>query len=145
MEHTRIKLRPTNDYESMVRLGREAGLEIEELGPVLAAYGLFDGDDLIGCACLKERQGVFLVECLAVAEPLRGIGLGTRLVKAVESDARSRGAKKIFALARSPGFFQRRGYSVAEQGEVEYPNLSGCAGCPQFRNSCFPAIVWRDV
>jgi N-acetylglutamate synthase-like GNAT family acetyltransferase len=145
MDSVHIRLRPADDFAAMVKLGREAGLEIDHLGPVLSAYGLFDGDKLVGCACLKEREGAFLLECLAVAEPLRGTGLGTKLVRAVESDARGRGAKRLLVLARSPGFFQKVGYRIAEPGEVQYPTLSGCTGCPQFRNSCFPAVVLREI
>ena len=141
----RIELRPTNDFASMVKLGREAGLEIEQLGPTLAAYGLFDKDRLVGCACLKERAGVFLIECLAVSEDLRGIGLGTRLVRAVEADARGRGAKSLHALARSPDFFLRVGYRLANPAETEYPSTTSCEGCPQFRKSCSPAVVVRDL
>jgi N-acetylglutamate synthase-like GNAT family acetyltransferase len=138
-----ISLRPTNDYGSMVRLGREAGLEMEQLGPVLAAYGMFEGEDLVGCACLKEHEGTYLLECLAVAENKRGKGLGTRLVMAIEEEARNRGAERLLALARRPGFFARIGYRVARSGEVDYPTTSGCAGCPQYGRSCSPAIVLK--
>jgi len=144
MGRTQVDLRPTADYESMVRLGRKSGLEIENLGPVLAAYGLFEGEELVGCACLKEHEGSFLLECLAVEERLRGTGLGTRLVRAVETEARNRGATRLIVLARSPGFFQKVGYREPETGEISYPTLSGCAGCSQFNVTCFPAVFVRD-
>lgn len=139
------ELRPTNDYESMVRLGRQAGLEIEQLGPVLDAYGLFENDKMVGCACLREREGAYLLECLAVSERFRGIGLGTRLVRAVEADAKARGATRLRALARSPGFFLKIGYRVANPMEVDYPSTASCGGCPQLNKSCFPSVVIRDL
>jgi len=140
-----IELRRTDDYESLVRLAKESGLEISELGPVLSAFGLYAGNRLVGCACLKEHAGSFLLECLAVDNQLRGRGLGTRLVREVESDARSRGAKRLLALARSPGFFRKAGYRLAGRGEVEYPTTVSCTSCAQFEVSCFPAVVLRDL
>jgi len=141
----RFALRTTNDYDSMLRLGKEAGLEIEEVGPVLVAYGVFDGEKMIGCACLKEHEGAFLLECLAVRPDMRKAGLGTRLVRAVEEDARKCGAKRILALARSPEFFRRVGYRVAKPDEFDYPSTAGCRGCPQYMASCAPAVVVRDL
>jgi len=140
-----FELRPTHDFDSLVKLGREAGLEIKELGPTLAAFGLFESDKLVGCACLKERDGVFLLECLAVSHRFRGRGLGTRLVRAVEAEARGRGAKTLRALARKPGFFLKIGYHVAGAGEVDYPSTEGCEGCPQFKKTCSPAIVMMEL
>jgi N-acetylglutamate synthase-like GNAT family acetyltransferase len=145
MESTGIELRPTDDFDSMVRLAREAGLEIQELGPTLAAYGLFESERLVGCACLKEHDGIFLLECLAVSDRLRGMGLGTRIVRAIEEEARGRGAKTLRAIARKPGFFLKIGYHVADPEEVDFPSTEGCTGCPQFKKTCSPAIVMREL
>lgn len=140
-----FELRPTRDFDSLVKLGREAGLEIQELGPTLAAFGVFESDKLVGCACLKEHDGVFLLECLAVSDRFRGRGLGTRLARAVEAEARGRGVKTLRALARKPAFFMKIGYRVAGPGEVDYPSIEGCGGCPQFNKTCSPAIVIREL
>ncbi len=140
-----LRLQQTDDYESMVKLGRDAGLDIETLGPVLTAYGILDEEELVGCACLKEHEGAYLLECLAVKAEYRGKGLGTRLVRKVEEDAKSRGANRILALARSPGFFKKVGFRVTDPGEVDFPSLSGCSSCPQFCTSCSPAVVLKEL
>jgi N-acetylglutamate synthase-like GNAT family acetyltransferase len=98
------ELRRTSDYASMVALGRRAGLETSTLTKVLAAFGYYLGEELVGCACLREVEGVFTVECLAVADSSRGQGLGSSLVHAVEDEARSRGVERLWAVARRPGF-----------------------------------------
>ncbi len=140
-----MTLKTTKDFEGMVRLGKEAGLEITELGPTLSAYGAFKEDTLVGCACLKEHKGVYMLECLAVSKPCRGHGLGTRLVRAVEGDAKLRGAAEIRALARSPAFFLKVGYRIADPKEIDYPTTNSCEGCLQYRKSCQPAVVVRSL
>ncbi len=140
-----VDVRPIEDREAMARLGREAGLEIEELGPMVAAFGVFDGDHLIGCACLKHDHGAYMIECLAVSEKYRGFGIGTRLTKAVEADAKARGAEELRALARRPAFFLKIGYRLADPREVDYPTTASCDSCPQFRVSCSPAVVIKTL
>ncbi len=143
MKSPGFELRPTEDHDMMVRLAKGAGLEIDRLDRVLSAYGAFDSEEMIGCACLKKHEETYLLECLAVEDKSRRKGVGTRLVKAIEAEAKSRGGNRIVALARSPGFFLKIGYREAKPGEVTYPTLSSCEACPQFRNPCSPAVVLK--
>ena len=103
-----LRMRKTDDYSSMIRLGKKSGLEGEELHDIAVAYGFFLGDELIACAALKELNGVYSVECLAVDEGRRAMGLGSRLLTKVEYEAEKRGAKRVWALARQPGFFRKK-------------------------------------
>jgi len=139
------ELRRTEDYDAMVKLGKESGLEIERLGVVTVGWGLYQGERMVGCACLMEKNGVYVLECLAVVGNLRGKGLGTRLVRKIEAEARKRGAAKLVALARSPEFFKKAGYRVARPEEIDYLTISSCSACPQFEKSCFPAVVVIDL
>lgn len=48
-----------------------------------------------------------------VREDLRGSGLGSRLLAAFESEARARGADRVFVTSftfQAPGFYRRHGY-----------------------------------
>jgi GNAT superfamily N-acetyltransferase len=67
--------------------------------------------------------GVAEVRFLWVDEPRRHTGIGSRLLRAAESEARARGCRKIVLSTHSfqaPDFYGKRGYSVA--GEFsEYP------------------------
>ena len=135
------ELRPTSDYSSMVDLGRRSGLETSSIVGALAAFGFFIGDEMVGCAYLKEKSGIFIVECLAVDQRVRGQGLGSALVRKVEDEARSRGAIRIWALARQPAFFVKNGYTSTSGNEPDGPNLKECAGCNQYLKECNPAVM----
>lgn len=139
------ELRVTNDYASMVMLGREAGLETNSLTNVLVAYGFYIGDHLVGCACLRKVSGAFAIECLAVEERWRGRGLGSTLVEKIEEEARMRGVERLWAVARQPTFFERNGYHRKPTTESEGPNLNDCVECAQYLRDCHPAIMIKSL
>ncbi|MCU0852930.1 MAG: GNAT family N-acetyltransferase [Thermoplasmata archaeon] len=140
-----LEFRKTEDYASMVELGRRSGLETNSLPELAVAYGFFDGDRLVACAGLKTKGGRFSIECLAVEEALRGKGLGAELVHRLESDARRMGADTLWALARRPAFFQAIGYSIMDHRAPGAPDISECLQCKQYRESCHPSIVAKRL
>jgi len=139
------ELRETNDFSAMLSLARESGLESEHLTDIVSAYGFYLDDKLVGCAALKKADNLFMMECLAVAESMRGRGLGRTLVARVEKEAEANGAKRLWAIARQPKFFERVGYRVSSSGDPGTPKNDDCVACPQFGKSCYPAIVVKDL
>lgn len=139
------ELRETNDFSAMLSLARKSGLESEHLTGIVSAYGLYLGNKLVGCAALKKTDNLFMVECLAVAEDMRGRGLGRTLVARVEKEAVAKGAKRLWAIARQPRFFERIGYRVSTSIDQGALRNDDCATCPQFGKSCYPAIVVKDL
>jgi len=140
-----LELRRTRDYEAVRRLAIGAGLEDGPFLDVVAAFGWYSGDDLVGCAALKQTNSTFCVEWLAVSEPLRGRGLGNKLISELEREARLRGADRLWALARAPDFFRKNGFVLAEGSEKDGPNLNNCMRCPQYMKNCMPAIVMKRL
>ncbi|MBN1678173.1 MAG: GNAT family N-acetyltransferase [Candidatus Thermoplasmatota archaeon] len=140
-----LELRRTQDFEGIRRLALESGLEDGSFASIVAALGLYSGKDLVGCAALKQTDRSFSVEWLAVSEPLRKRGLGGRLIAEIELEARLRGADRLWALARAPGFFQRLGFRLAGESEGSGPTLDNCMKCPQYMRSCRPAIVVKAL
>ena len=138
-------LRKTDDYEAVKSLALRSGLEDGTFENVVTAYGYYIGNDLMGCAALKQEGGRYAVEWLAVSEDLRRKGVGRMLVAAVEAEARMRGAERIWALARAPRFFEGIGFRVTTSGESGEPMMSNCMLCSQYQRSCFPAIVVKDL
>jgi N-acetylglutamate synthase-like GNAT family acetyltransferase len=139
------ELRETNDFSAMLSLAKESGLDSDHLTGIANAYGFYLDGKLVGCAALKKGDDLFMVECLAVAESMRGRGLGRALVARIEKEARAKGAKKVWAIARQPRFFERIGYRVSSASDPGAPSHDDCRTCPQFGNSCHPAIVVKDL
>jgi amino-acid N-acetyltransferase len=140
-----LELRRTRDYEAVRLLALGSGLEDGPFFDVVAAFGWYSGDELMGCVALKQTNATFCVEWLAVSERLRGRGLGRRLISEVEREARQRGAERLWALARAPDFFRKNGFVLAEGSEKDGPSLTNCMRCPQYMKNCRPAIVMKDL
>lgn len=138
-----IELRSTDDFDGIRKLALESGLEDGPFEGIVAAFGLFSGEELVGCAALKQVSDRYSIEWLAVSDRMRNRGLGSRLIRRIEEEARSRGARVLWALARAPGFFQAIGFRLARADETGGPTLVNCANCAQFGKSCNPAIVLR--
>ncbi|MFI6155631.1 GNAT family N-acetyltransferase [Kitasatospora sp. NPDC051170] len=88
-------------------------LALAEDGAALGTARLIFGEQ-----AWKETGGVagrVLLGRLAVVGAARGTGLGARLVRAIEAEARERGAAEVelHAQVRALGFYERLGY-VAE-------------------------------
>jgi len=139
------ELRETNDFSAMLSLARESGLESDHLTGIVSAYGFYLDGILVGCAALKKGDDLFMVECLAVAENMRGRGLGRTLVARIEKEAVAKGARKLWAIARLPRFFERIGYRISSASDPGAPKNDDCMTCPQFGKSCCPAIVVKDL
>lgn len=138
-------LRKTDDFEQVRSLALASGLEDGTFEDVVSAFGCYIGEAMVGCAALKVSNGRHSVEWLAVVEDLRSMGLGRMLVSKVEGEARMRGAERVWALARTPRFFERIGFRVASSEESGGPTMSNCLLCSQYQRSCFPAVVVKDI
>src|SRR5438874_13697821 len=59
------------------------------------------------------------VRFMAVEEHARGLGYGTRILDALETEARGRGARKIVFNARDNAaeFYRKRGYEIIGDAE----------------------------
>lgn len=70
----------------------------------------------VGLVGLEFRGNDALLRSLAVASERRGSGLGSALVNAAESHARTRGARSVFLLTTTAeDFFKSRGYAPADR------------------------------
>lgn len=135
----------TTDSRSMKALALKSGLEDGAYDKFVVAYGYYVGEDLIGCAGLKIRDTTFTVECLAIAEEFRRKGLGRALVALLEREAKNRGAHEIWAVARSPEFFETIGYTKMDSQDSCGPSLEGCMSCQQYQRTCKPAVVMKRL
>lgn len=94
-----------------------------------------DGE-LAGCGalhCYTPRAAE--VRSLAVAPEYQKLGIGARLVEALEVEARGFDLQALFAFTYVEGFFRKLGYRVVDRGELPLKAWKDCLKCPKF-NAC---------
>jgi N-acetylglutamate synthase-like GNAT family acetyltransferase len=98
------------------RLLPRTEIEFEELLP-----GLFIAElngDIVGCAALEiYSRKLAEIRSLAVAESVRGYGVGKRLVNACLERANEREILEVMAITSSEDFFRACGFDFTLPGE----------------------------
>lgn len=85
---------------------------------------------VLGCGALKEYSpSIAEVAAIAVAPEAQGLGLGRRIVDAVETLARVRGIPEVFALTLEPRFFETLGYQRVDRARYPEKIRRDCIGC----------------
>jgi len=98
---------------------------------------------VLGCGALREYSpSLAEIASLAVAPEAHGGGIGTSLVRALESLARRRGIAELFALTLAPAFFEGLGYVVVDRAQFPEKMRRDCASCAR-RNACREICVRR--
>lgn len=81
---------------------------------------------IVGCARLLPvgEDGVGVVRTVATSPLVRGRGVGTLLMRAVEEDAYGQGASHMWLNARVPalGFYERLGYRAVSEEFINPPS-----------------------
>jgi amino-acid N-acetyltransferase len=79
-----------------------------------------DGDQVVGCGALHVLwEDVAEVRTVAVAEDLRGKGVGHQLLEKLIERAKIVGVKKLFCLTFETEFFGRHGFVEMQGAPVE--------------------------
>lgn len=85
---------------------------------------------VLACGALKEYSpSVAEVAAIAVSPHAQGLGLGRKIVSAVEHLARRRGIPEVFALTLEPKFFEVLGYSRVDRARYPEKIRRDCIGC----------------
>jgi GNAT superfamily N-acetyltransferase len=107
-------------------LGGLIGYNTEKMGKhkhKRLAISLREGDEIIGGVVGKVWAGVLFIELFWIKPGLRGKDYGTKLIRAIEDEARRFGATRSYLDTMSfqaPGFYRKSGYE--EFGSIEgYP------------------------
>jgi amino-acid N-acetyltransferase len=79
-----------------------------------------EGDHVVGCGALHVLwEDLAEVRTVAVAENLRGKGVGHQILDSIIARAQTIGVKRIFCLTFETKFFGRHGFEVIEGTPVE--------------------------
>jgi N-acetylglutamate synthase-like GNAT family acetyltransferase len=94
---------------------------------------------LIGGCVLALREGAFIIDGIAVEPEYRVHKLGKKLLELAVGEAKARGGREIFLVARAPEFFRKQGFVTVPRAGA--PTFFECFTCPQYSVSCFPEVM----
>lgn len=101
-----------------------------------------DDGRIVGCVALHIAwEDLVEIRSLAVAEEAQGKGVGTRLVQAAFADARSLGARRVFALTFVEPFFTGLGFTRVDKAELPHKIWQECVHCIHFPDCDEVALV----
>jgi amino-acid N-acetyltransferase len=88
---------------------------------------------IIGCAALR-----------VYTPQLAGLGVGRKLVAAVEAEAASHGIGTVFALTLQDVFFHKQGYRTVPKEMFPLKVWSDCRACPKL-HACDEIAVVKEL
>ena len=143
-----IKIELTEDMDRLNAFFEENDLEVTDEEPVETSVvkawkAEYPDGKLAGGICLAYREGEYIIDGIAVDSGCRGERLGEKLLSLAVEEVRKRDGKKIYLVARAPGFFMTHGFKIIS-GE-DAPLFYECATCPQYKVDCFPEIMSLEV
>lgn len=138
-----------DEYQTLMAFFEANHLEVdaEEVVPtdVIRCWKITpkDSDRLIGAVALAQRQGEYIIDGIAVDEKYRKTNLGKLLLDEAISVVKARDGKRIYLVARAPGFFRKSGFGTIPRDEA--PNFFECLTCPQYGVDCHPEVMLMEV
>ena len=97
---------------------------------------------LLGCAALRVYTPQLAeLASLAVDEAAHGMGVGRRLVAAVEAEAELHGIGTVFALTLQDVFFHKQGYRTVPKEMFPLKVWADCRGCAKLEKCDEIAVV----
>jgi amino-acid N-acetyltransferase len=107
---------------------------------------LEDDARIIGCGAL-HLYGLHLAEIrsITVARWAQGLGGGELLVKALLAEAKRHRVSCICLFTRTPDFFARLGFALAQREDLPDKVRKDCCVCPRFHCCDEVAMVRGDL
>ena len=103
-----------------------------------------EGNELTGCGALHfygPKTGE--VRSLAVHPDRKGMGVGKRIVEALEGEARAHGLESVFAFTYVPKFFSKLGFLEVERRSLPSKVWKDCLRCPKLH--CCDEIAMQKL
>lgn len=90
--------------------------------------------ELVACAELAPLSArVAEVRSLVVSREVRGVGLATRMVTELRTEAKTRGYETLCAFTHDARFFVRQNFSIVPHTWLPEKISTDCLSCPLFR------------
>ena len=100
---------------------------------------------ILGCAALRVYTPQLAeLGSLAVSEAAQGLGVGAKLVAAIEVEAEKHGIGTVFALTLQDVFFHKQGYRTVPKEMVPLKVWADCRACPKL-HACDEIAVVKEL
>ncbi len=141
-------IRETQNYDALVELFIENGLEFSEDEPVQATdiikcWEAVKGDELIGGCVLAMRQKKYIIDGIAVKPEFRKENIGSGLLNQAIDYLKKKKASELYLVARAPGFFKTQGFKSITREDA--PEFFECFRCDQYQKTCFPEVMVLNI
>jgi amino-acid N-acetyltransferase len=101
---------------------------------------------IIGCCALHvDMQNLAEVRSIVVRDDRRGAGMGVAMLRACLKEAAVLEVAQVYALTRSPGFFEREGFVVIDKHELPSKVFRDCVRCPKFPDCDEVAVIRKSA
>ena len=143
-----FELRPARfaELDAIAALLRSAGLPTEDLDATMldSFVVVTNSEACVGVVGIEVYGSDALVRSLAIERRHRSLGLGARLVSAIETEAQVRGVTALYLLTTTATtFFERMGYRSHDRAAVP----PAIAATTEFSSLCPDTAdcLWRDL
>ncbi|HSW45809.1 MAG TPA: N-acetyltransferase [Phycisphaerae bacterium] len=115
----------------------------EHLRDFFVAIEPLNGQEkVVACVALElVWRDLAEIKSLAVADEMRGGGIGARLVQATLEEARRLKLATVFALTRETRFFDKLGFHIVPRETLPHKVWTDCVQCPLQMNCDEVAMV----
>jgi amino-acid N-acetyltransferase len=129
---------------SHAELGKMLFRSLAQLYEGLRDLAVYELDrQVVGCTGLSIIWADLAeVRSLAVDEPFRGRGIGSRLVEWSVDEARRLGIRRVMSLTYEQRFFEKLGFEVVPKETLPLKVWSDCVRCPK-RDGCDEIAMLR--
>lgn len=140
-----FRIQPSEDFAGLQVLFHRNGLEVrpderDQSGLLGLWQALSTEDDaVLGGLKMEERAGLLVLSCIAVEPAYRGTQVGAALLQCAIDFAKTRGAPRLFLVAKVPTFFKKFGFCALPM--QPYRQITKCYDCPQRGISCQPELL----
>lgn len=102
------------------------------------------GAQVVGCGALHfYGPGTGEIRSLAVLPDRVNLGVGKRIMEALESEAAAHGLHSLFAFTYVPGFFRKQDFLEVERQQLPSKVWKDCLRCPKL--NCCDEVAMQKV
>ncbi|MDC6636557.1 GNAT family N-acetyltransferase, partial [Leclercia adecarboxylata] len=86
-----------------------------------------DSGDVVGCASGRTSLGLLFLDLFHLPETLRGMGIGTEVLRRFEEEGRRRGCRSavVYTISfQAPQFYERNGWVRFGEVPCDQPGTS---------------------